>query len=67
MIRYLPLSKKFYRDQKKRIHLDLKLIEEYFLLHLLIKITMLLEQQWLLTLFGTNQGSVFCMKLCGVH
>ena len=67
MIRYLPLLKKFYHDQKKRVHLDLKLIKEYFLRHLLIKITMLLEQQWLLTLFGTNQGSFFPMKLCGVH
>ena len=67
MMRYLPQSRKFYHDQKKRAPLDLKHIEEYFLLHLLIKITMLLEQQWLLSLFGTNHGLYFCMKLYGVH
>ena len=49
------------------VPLDLKHIEEYFLPHLLIKITMLLEQQWLLSLFGTNQGLYFRMKLYGVH
>ena len=54
-------------DQKKLNPLDLKHIEEYFLLHLLIKITMLLEQQLLLSLFKTNQGLYFHMKLYGVH
>ena len=37
------------------------------MLHLLIKITMLLEQQWLLSLFETNQGLYFCMERYGVH
>ena len=67
MIRYLLYLRKFRHDQKKRVPLDLKHIEEYFLLHLLLKITMLLEQQWLLSLFGTNRGLYFCMKLYGVH
>ena len=67
IIRYLPKSRKFYHDQKKCDPLDMKHIEEYFLLHLLIKITMLLEHQWLISLFGTNQGLYFCMKLYGVH
>ena len=58
---------KFLHDQKKLNPLAPKHIEEYFLLHLLIKITMLLEQQWLLALFKTNQCLYFCMKLYGVR
>ena len=61
------VMRKFLHDQKKLDPLDLKHIEEYFLLHLLIKIRMLLEQQWLLSLFETNQGFYFHMKLYGVH
>ena len=47
------------KDEKKHIPLDLTHIEEYFLLHLLIKITMLLEQQWLLCSFEKNKVCIF--------